>query len=266
MLTIHFQRDLDFSESVVSATEALAVVRGDRLTSLACSGMAEAWSEQDVHDVLLAVGTTRALRRLEFDCNLRAKPKDLMLRARTIEALCRCVGVDADNAVDQLTPRQPSSPSAQARACALEALSVRGDGRLRGARDSLLPLLLSLAGASLRELDVRSNAFGDDGAAALARALQANSALRRLAIDDNGITLVGFRRLLDALGRNFTLVSSGIVIARAMAECARVTSDRPVTACARWRSDIARRRCSTGDTVVQWRRHQRSRRQHVECW
>jgi Ran GTPase-activating protein (RanGAP) involved in mRNA processing and transport len=201
-------RNLDISETLLSAADVCALLRpsggATKIVALACSGMAESWSEQDVLDVLAAIGAvTSTLRRLEFDCNFLAKPKSAALRTAAIEALCRCMGTAT---VAFGAPHDDDAGGdADGAAAGLHALSVRGDATGRCAGASLLPLLLSLAGTTLRELDVRANALGDDGAAALARALQANASLRRLAFDNNGITLVGFRRLLDALERNFSL-------------------------------------------------------------
>jgi hypothetical protein len=193
-------RVLDVSDTLLSAGELVSLISRPGLTSLACSGMADHWSEDDVLRVLTAVaGVTTTLRRLEFDGAFNAVPQNAAVRAQAIEALSRLLGTalptsDADNT------------------SGLDALSVRGDGVQRYAGASLYPLLLSLAGASIRELDVRGNQLGDTGAAALARALQANATLRRLEIDQNGIGLSGFRRLLDALERNLTLTDLSLPV------------------------------------------------------
>jgi len=62
----------------------------------------------------------------------------------------------------------------------------------------------------VKNLDVSGNAMGDIGTIGLAKALQVDESLRRIAIDRNGVTLRGLEWIKLALSRNSTLLNMEI--------------------------------------------------------
>lgn len=174
--------------------------------------------------------------------------KEPALRAKAIEALCRCVGVDDENADIVVSPKQ----------IRLEALSViyklfhdlfmslktkQNQSSNLGARwrtttnrSRVAAAVVAVVGRCIiararrsfectwRRWRCRSRScfagifrfalFIDRSFCSwkMCCLSKANGRLRRLAIDDNQITLVGFRRLLDALVRNFTLTDMSLPV------------------------------------------------------
>lgn len=58
---------------------------------------------------------------------------------------------------------------------------------------------------SLQVLDITGNLMGDIGARLLAKALQINNKLRKISLDRNNVTLVGYNDLVYALENNFSM-------------------------------------------------------------
>lgn len=58
---------------------------------------------------------------------------------------------------------------------------------------------------SLQVLDITGNLMGDIGARLLAKALQINNKLRKIVLDRNNITLVGYNDIVYALENNFSM-------------------------------------------------------------
>ena len=70
-------------------------------------------------------------------------------------------------------------------------------------KQPLIDLLPSLGGnTAIQEVDVTGNALGDAGATALAALLNYNRVLRKLELDDNQISLQGYRELVAAAEHN----------------------------------------------------------------
>lgn len=95
---------------------------------------------------------------------------------------------------------------------ALEELSITGNNLLTGAGLRSLSTFLQSESCCLRSLVALGNAFGDEGAVALADGLAGNKSLERLYFDSSGITDVGraaFSKLLcDPLSINSTYLSN----------------------------------------------------------
>ena len=74
-------------------------------------------------------------------------------------------------------------------------------------RQTTSTICAALTDSRLHEVDISGNQMGDSGAVYLAKALQGNTRLRRLHLDKNQISLIGFQALLAGLSKNFTLTS-----------------------------------------------------------
>ncbi|EDQ84225.1 uncharacterized protein MONBRDRAFT_30460 [Monosiga brevicollis MX1] len=73
-------------------------------------------------------------------------------------------------------------------------------------KQDLVNLFPSLSeNTSIEHLDIRGNHVGDAGASALAVTLNYNKALRRIDLDDNGISHIGFMELANALENNVVM-------------------------------------------------------------
>ena len=89
--------------------------------------------------------------------------------------------------------------------CAITTFSIVG-GQKSSLKGDLVPFVISLmANDTLTSLDISSNAGGNTLALATSKMLQNNNTLKYLALDDNGITLLGFQALRQALLQNNTL-------------------------------------------------------------
>jgi hypothetical protein len=92
--------------------------------------------------------------------------------------------------------------------------SVKNKSQLK---EEIRPFILALMGdTSLETLDVSGQGMADVGALALSKTLQTDPNLRRVVVDENGISIVGFKVLVNSLERNFHLSSLPIPIADIM--------------------------------------------------
>lgn len=90
----------------------------------------------------------------------------------------------------------------------IEKLSlVGGPDEKTALRADLVPLILSLTNnVSLSELNMTGNLAGDSLAFAIAKVIQVNRVLTSIDLDRNNLTILGLKRLHQALERNTTLL------------------------------------------------------------
>ena len=93
----------------------------------------------------------------------------------------------------------------QKRDADVERLDLRNNGIPAAAAPHIADIITKGGSSGLRHLDVGMNELGDEGAAAIAKALEGNTSLTHLALPNNGLTAGGVATLMAALKGNSTL-------------------------------------------------------------
>jgi hypothetical protein len=116
-----------------------------------------------------------------------------------------------DSLISLVTAQANNAPSIK---ILLMAGSVKNKSQLK---EDIRPFILALMGdTSLETLDISGQGMNDMGALALSKTLQTDPNLRRVVVDENGMTIIGFKAIVNSLERNFHLSSLPIPIVDVM--------------------------------------------------
>lgn len=129
-----------------------------------------------------SIKNKETLKELVMDRNIDIKPSKM--RGKAVARLSKYLGSEK---------------------CHVERLSIAGNAKNQTKAD-IMPLIFSLmTNKTLRSLDLRGNGIGNTLGLGLGKALQANTSLEELLIDDNSLSQPAFQHLLIGVDRNKVL-------------------------------------------------------------